>query len=239
MTRPVVVKVGGSLLDWPASPTGWPSYLASAGRGDRLVADRRRRPGGRRRPRPRPDSRLGEDAVAPPGPPVARPDRARPRRPVPGLESWWSDLAALRRPGSRGRIPVLAPRRFLDEIDASSPDPLPHSWDVTTDSIAARVAVHLGAAELVLLKSAPAARRDRPRARPRPARPGRSGLPGAPRRPLERVDCYRRCSRGDRRRGPSIPLIEIEIDRDRDRADRRRASLTARPGAARIRGMAV
>ena len=35
----------------------------------------------------------------------------------------------------RGRIPVLAPYRWLREAD-----PLPHSWDVTSDSIAAWVA---------------------------------------------------------------------------------------------------
>ncbi len=52
-----------------------------------------------------------------------------------------------------GRIPLLAPRRFLDEDD-QRPDPLPHHWDVTTDAIAARLAVRLEARELVLLKSA-------------------------------------------------------------------------------------
>lgn len=53
-----------------------------------------------------------------------------------------------------GKIPILAPRRFLDGDD-QSPDPLPHAWTTTTDSIAARVARHLAASELVLLKSVP------------------------------------------------------------------------------------
>lgn len=44
--------------------------------------------------------------------------------------------------------------QFLREVDAvRSPSPLPHSWSVTSDSIAARLAEHLGASELVLLKS--------------------------------------------------------------------------------------
>jgi len=64
---------------------------------------------------------------------------------VPGLEPLWA----------AGRIPILAPRGFLEEDDLSSPDPLPHSWDVTSDTIAARVAVHLGADALCLLKSTP------------------------------------------------------------------------------------
>jgi len=46
-----------------------------------------------------------------------------------------------------GRIPVLAPSRWL--FDA---DPLPHSWDVTSDSIAAWIAGQLGARRLILVK---------------------------------------------------------------------------------------
>src|SRR5439155_22099512 len=47
----------------------------------------------------------------------------------------------------RGQVPVLAPSRWLREVD-----PLPHSWQVTSDSIAAWVAGRLGASHLVLVK---------------------------------------------------------------------------------------
>ncbi len=46
-----------------------------------------------------------------------------------------------------GRIPVLAPYRWLRESD-----PLPHSWDVTSDSIAAWIASEIGARQLILIK---------------------------------------------------------------------------------------
>jgi aspartokinase-like uncharacterized kinase len=46
-----------------------------------------------------------------------------------------------------GAIPVLAPYRWMREAD-----PLPHSWDVTSDSIAAWVAGVVGARQLVLVK---------------------------------------------------------------------------------------
>jgi aspartokinase-like uncharacterized kinase len=46
-----------------------------------------------------------------------------------------------------GRVPVIAPSSWLREDD-----PLPHTWDVTSDSIAAWVAGQLGAERLVLVK---------------------------------------------------------------------------------------
>lgn len=51
-----------------------------------------------------------------------------------------------------GSIPVLAPYRWLRDVD-----PLPHCWEVTSDSIAAWVAGQVGARRLVLVKPAGAA----------------------------------------------------------------------------------
>ena len=48
-----------------------------------------------------------------------------------------------------GKVAVLAPSRWL-----RAADPLPHSWDVTSDSVAAFVAGALDAARLVLVKPA-------------------------------------------------------------------------------------
>lgn len=45
------------------------------------------------------------------------------------------------------KLPVLAPYRWLREED-----PLPHSWAITSDSIAAWVAGRVGASRLILLK---------------------------------------------------------------------------------------
>lgn len=51
-------------------------------------------------------------------------------------------------PGPAGRLAVLAPSPLLRRHD-----PLPHGWDVTSDSIAAWAAVRCGASDLVLLKA--------------------------------------------------------------------------------------
>lgn len=48
---------------------------------------------------------------------------------------------------ARGRVPVLAPARWMQTTDA-----LPHTWEVTSDSVAAFVAGALGAQRLVLVK---------------------------------------------------------------------------------------
>jgi aspartokinase-like uncharacterized kinase len=48
-----------------------------------------------------------------------------------------------------GRLPVLTPYRWL-----KAADPLPHSWEVTSDSIAAWLAGAMGARRIVLIKPA-------------------------------------------------------------------------------------
>jgi aspartokinase-like uncharacterized kinase len=58
-----------------------------------------------------------------------------------------SDAAGIAAELDQGRLPVLAPSRWLRNAD-----PLPHSWDVTSDSIAAWVAGEVGARRLVLVK---------------------------------------------------------------------------------------
>ncbi|MGL4512936.1 MAG: hypothetical protein ACRCT8_07570 [Lacipirellulaceae bacterium] len=61
---------------------------------------------------------------------------------------------ALPQDGQSGDL-VLAPGRLLREDEPDWPgEPLPASWDVTSDSIAARIAVRLRAG-LVLVKSGP------------------------------------------------------------------------------------
>lgn len=54
---------------------------------------------------------------------------------------------AMQRTLDAARVPVLAPYRWM-----RATDPLPHSWDVTSDSIAAWVAGAVGARVVVLVK---------------------------------------------------------------------------------------
>ena len=53
----------------------------------------------------------------------------------------------------RRKAPLYDTYRFIRDVDERSNDPLPRRWRVTSDSIAARMAVCFGASEVVLLKS--------------------------------------------------------------------------------------
>lgn len=66
--------------------------------------------------------------------------------------TWHDDLELFRDDVQTPRLAVFDPINFL-RADIG-PDALPANWDVSSDSIAARVAASCGAAELVLLKSA-------------------------------------------------------------------------------------
>ena len=54
---------------------------------------------------------------------------------------------------AEGRWPVLEPRTFLTSLEAEHGPELPRSWQVTSDSIAAWIAIHWPAQRLVLAKS--------------------------------------------------------------------------------------
>jgi aspartokinase-like uncharacterized kinase len=155
MIRLVVIKVGGSLFDWPELPRQLTALLDdhSAAAAHLLLI-----PGGGRAA----DFVRSLDRTFALGDVPAHHLALRSLDLtaqvlavlVPGLVVI-DQLATLPQLWKLGRTPVLAPRRFLEEIDCASPDSLPPSWEVTSDAIAARVAVHLRATELILLKSAP------------------------------------------------------------------------------------
>jgi aspartokinase-like uncharacterized kinase len=63
-------------------------------------------------------------------------------------------LGALEGAWCSGLVPILAPHRCISELDGIGRGPLPANWSVTSDSIAASIADALGADCLILLKSA-------------------------------------------------------------------------------------
>lgn len=63
------------------------------------------------------------------------------------------DQGAIAQAHAAHRIPVLAPFHWLRAADE-----LPHSWDVTSDSLAAYLTTLLGAGELLLVKPVPGGR---------------------------------------------------------------------------------
>lgn len=149
-----LIKVGGSLLDWPELPRRLRSFLDGEygrGHGSRIVLI----VGGG----------AAADFVRAMDRIHALGDMASHRLAIHSLDLSAQLLHSLL-PGStivfgseeleasdRQAVPILSPRRFLEELDDPHDDRLPASWDVTTDSIAARIAVRLGAGRLVLLKS--------------------------------------------------------------------------------------
>jgi aspartokinase-like uncharacterized kinase len=64
-----------------------------------------------------------------------------------------SKKSAIRRASTTVAIAVLDPVPVLEEAERESGERLPHSWDVTSDSIAAFLAANWRAAALVLVKS--------------------------------------------------------------------------------------
>lgn len=62
------------------------------------------------------------------------------------------DVAAVPGFWRQGRLPILDAHAFA-VADENSPGALPHTWEVTSDSVAGRAAVLLGAEQLILLKS--------------------------------------------------------------------------------------
>lgn len=154
MSRPVVVKVGGSLLGWPGLPDRLSEYLDARRRGgDRVILV----VGGG----PIADAIRDLDRIHALGESRSHALALRAldltahalAALVPGTRVT-DELDALAAIPSTDPVPILAPRRFLDDDDRS-PFPLPQAWTTTTDAIAARLAVRLGAIELALLKSAP------------------------------------------------------------------------------------
>ena len=149
---PIVVKGGGSLLTWPELPERLGRWL-DAERAARLVliagggpaADFVRNLDAAHRLGDEPAHRLALHALDFTAEALARL--------VPGsrVVRRLADLASVWNAGGR---PILAPRLHLEEVDERRADRLAFSWEVTSDSIAARVAVDLRAARLVLLKSA-------------------------------------------------------------------------------------
>jgi aspartokinase-like uncharacterized kinase len=153
-----VVKVGGSLFDWPELPDALRSWLAReppalnvllAGGGELAEAIRRA------------DATLhiGEEAAHW----LCIDALSITARLLAGLigGEWFlvHKLAVLKERiavGSRETV-VFDPREFLVHDEPGLPgEALPRNWSVTSDSIAARLAVLIGAEELVLLKSADA-----------------------------------------------------------------------------------
>lgn len=150
-----VVKVGGSLLDWQPLSTKLVHWLEAeeaasniliAGGGQ--LADAIRRADA--------THHLGEQEAHALCVEVLGVTARMLAAMLPGKPTLatWADVQARRSSTCLPDCQVLDTRNCLLEVESTSPlTQLPHTWDVTSDSIAAVVACALGADELVLLKS--------------------------------------------------------------------------------------
>jgi aspartokinase-like uncharacterized kinase len=154
---PVLIKVGGSLLTWPELPARLTSFLTT-GLGHDLYASKDIvliAGGG-----PAADLIRMMDQIHGLG------DLRAHRLAIEALDLTAKLLAeilpgsavvhrpeALRSIWNLGRLPILSPGKFLQDLEDQGVDPLPASWDVTSDTISARIAFYLGARRLILLKS--------------------------------------------------------------------------------------
>jgi len=149
-----IIKVGGSLLDWPPLPQALRSWLAAeplkptvlicgCGKLADIIrqADR--------------DFSLGEEPSNLLCVDLLSVTARLLATILPDL-SYCGSYAELNSSLSKETCATIIfdPRQFLTAHEPSLPGrPLPHTWSVTTDSIAARLAQAIGAEELVLLKS--------------------------------------------------------------------------------------
>jgi aspartokinase-like uncharacterized kinase len=149
-----VVKVGGSLFDWPDLPRGLAAFLAAeppasnillAGGGELAEAIRR------------------ADAALVIGEEAAHGLCIEALGITAQMLARWLDMPLVRSFAELGDeleqigaiTRVVDPRDFLVHAEPSRPGTLlPHTWGTTSDSIAARLASVISAEELVLLKSA-------------------------------------------------------------------------------------
>jgi aspartokinase-like uncharacterized kinase len=153
MTPIRVVKVGGSLFDWPLLPRVLDAWIAAqppatnvliAGGG--ALADMIRQADATFRLGEEQSHRLCVEVMGVTARLVAGLLAGRAL-----LVDDWEKISTVR---SLASCFVMDVRPFLEQVEPrETGEPLPHTWAVTSDSIAARVAVATGAQELVLLKS--------------------------------------------------------------------------------------
>jgi aspartokinase-like uncharacterized kinase len=151
-----VVKVGGSLLDWPELPRRLIQFLEQQHAKDPDFRPALLCGGG-----PFADSIRRLDRTHHLG------DFAAHRLAIQAMDLASTVLVCLL-PGALGidraealdeemapdDVPMLIPSMILDELESKQAAPFPPSWDVSSDTLAAWVASRLQARSLVLLKSA-------------------------------------------------------------------------------------